>query len=128
VVRDFREKYRERYGYLPDEGSGEDSREGVGDSRLVEIVNVRLEARGIRERPPLPVIGREGGGEPYETRDCILGNGEDRVETPVFRRKDLPADFRGRGPTVVEDSGSTMVIPPGASFRVDVHGNLEVTI
>jgi len=112
IMEDFRRSYLDRYGYsVP------------GDE--IEIVNIRLEARGARERPPLPVISDEGSGRPYTTRECLF---DEWIETPVYRRRDIPPGYREHGPAVIEDRGSTIVVPPGAGFITDVHGNLEVGV
>ncbi len=121
IGEEFRRSYLERYGYAVEDAG-------------MEIVNLRLEARGMRDRPPLPLISDNGmgaserSGEAYTCRDCLFEGREEAMETPVFRRIDLPAGFTNHGPAVVEDEGSTIVIPVGASFEVDAHGNLEVLV
>ena len=50
------------------------------------------------------------------------------VETPFYRRAHLPAGARLAGPTIVEEDGSTVVIPPGARGAVDPAGNLVLEL
>jgi len=117
----FEREYTDRYGYLPE---GE-----------VEFVNLRLEARGKREVPPLPVISEERvmgsddrverRNEPCTHRNCLFG---EYIETPVFRRNDLGMGFQLQGPAIIEDRGSTTVVPPGAEFSVDEYGNILIRV
>ncbi|MCK4613561.1 MAG: hydantoinase/oxoprolinase family protein [Thermoplasmata archaeon] len=111
VKREFGKIYLKRYGYSI---TGEE-----------EIVNIRLEVRGKRCLPPLPVISDEAPNGPYGHRDCLFG---EWIEVPVFRRGELGAGFLHKGVAIIEDKGSTIVLPPGTSFRVDVHGNIEVRV
>ena len=50
------------------------------------------------------------------------------VETPFHRRAHLPAGARLAGPAIVEEDGSTIVIPPGARGAVDPAGNLVLDL
>lgn len=111
LLRRFEEEYTNGYGYSLD---GE-----------VEIVNIRLEARGGRSTFPPPEIPDNRSNEPYHRKDCLFG---EWMEVPVFRRKDLGPGFDHSGACVVEDVGSTMVIPPRSRSVMDRHGNLEVMI
>ena len=50
------------------------------------------------------------------------------VETPFYRRAHLPAGARLPGPAIIEEDGSTTVIPPGARGTVDPAGNLVLDL
>ena len=50
------------------------------------------------------------------------------METPFYRRAHLPAGARLPGPAIVEEDGSTTVIPPGARGTVDPAGNLVLDL
>jgi N-methylhydantoinase A len=41
-----------------------------------------------------------------------------------YRRDDLPAGFRGKGPAVIDEYGSTTVVNSSFDFEVDDLGNL----
>ena len=107
----FQREYTNAYGYSLD---GE-----------AEIVNIRLEARGCRFRFPLPEISGEHTNEPYDRKECLFG---EWMEVPIFRRIDLGSGFSHSGACIVEDVGSTAVIPSGSKVMVDRHGNLEVRV
>ncbi|MBS0563328.1 MAG: hydantoinase/oxoprolinase family protein [Proteobacteria bacterium] len=49
-------------------------------------------------------------------------------ETPVYRRDHLPADAAFRGPAVVEQMDTTIVIEPPDAVATDGEGNLLITI
>jgi N-methylhydantoinase A len=50
------------------------------------------------------------------------------IETPVYRRDDLPLGAAFDGPAIIEQLDATTVIEPGNSVRMDNLGNLVVTI
>ena len=49
-------------------------------------------------------------------------------DTPVYRREQLGVGAEFEGPAIVEQLDSTTVIEPGDHVRVDVLGNLEITV
>jgi N-methylhydantoinase A/oxoprolinase/acetone carboxylase beta subunit len=49
-----------------------------------------------------------------------------RVTTRVYTRDLLPPGMPVAGPALVEEPGTTTVVPPGFSAVCDVHGNLLV--
>ena len=70
--------------------------------------------------------GNGGPGDPVGWRSAWFGGGF--VDTPCYRRACLPADTRLPGPAIVEEDGSTTVIPPGARGAVDPAGNLVLEL
>jgi N-methylhydantoinase A len=50
------------------------------------------------------------------------------VDTPVYPRTALVPGRAYRGPAVVEEEGSTLVVGPAAEFRVLASGNLRVDL
>jgi N-methylhydantoinase A len=51
---------------------------------------------------------------------------DDCVEVPVYARASLLPGMSFVGPAVVEQSDSTLVVPPRRSVRVDAYTNLLV--
>ena len=96
----------------------------------IEVVNLRLRALGSPEKPDfprLPPADREIPG------DALLG--EDRVyfDRNAVRAKVIARDKLGcenifRGPAIVVEYSSTIVVPPFASAEVDAYGNLIITL
>jgi N-methylhydantoinase A len=111
----FHERHRTRYGHAyPEEP--------------VELVTVRLRARGVVEPPdlrPEPVPGTVADAV-RETRPVAFG-GTDH-ETRVYDRAALPTGGTFDGPAVVEGAESTVVVRPGQAARVDEYGSLVVEV
>ena len=96
----------------------------------VEIVNVRLRARGIPEKPKLQEIERAGTQWPKDAfleERSVVFDGE-QVSTMIFLRDRLKAGHLIQGPAVVVEYSSTIVIPPFARGEMDSFGNLVLEI
>jgi N-methylhydantoinase A len=50
------------------------------------------------------------------------------VSTPVYRRDLLKSGNVFHGPALVEEHASTTVVQPGDTVRVDLYGNLQISI
>lgn len=94
----------------------------------VELVTVRVLARVPRAsaaafdpRPQIVADARRLG-----TRPAYFGAGHGVLETPVVTRGML-ADADGRGPLLVQEPDSSIVVPPGCTARLDRFGSVEVT-
>jgi N-methylhydantoinase A len=57
-------------------------------------------------------------------RRLVVFDGHGAVSTPCWQRGALAPDQRLAGPLVVEEFGSTTVVPPGFTLTVDRLGNL----
>lgn len=88
----------------------------------VEIVSVRVVAQG-RDRP-LPDTGRVLGAAkangraaaPATRRPAWLWPGQDSIA--IHARHDIGPETRVIGPAVIEEAGTTLVIPPGWSAEL----------
>ncbi|RMG58958.1 MAG: hydantoinase/oxoprolinase family protein, partial [Deltaproteobacteria bacterium] len=94
--------------------------------RRVEVVNVRLRARGVPEKPRL--VPEEVTERPIPD-GAILGTRKvlfrgDWLETTVFEREKLLPGNEFSGPAIVVEYSSTIVVPPGWSVSVDGFSNL----
>jgi N-methylhydantoinase A/oxoprolinase/acetone carboxylase beta subunit len=89
----------------------------------VEAVSWRVRATG-----PAPDIGwpavTAGRGEPYAVAPAFFGT--DWVDTPRYRRADLPP--RLDGPALIVDAASTLVVPPAARVELLGDGSLRMTL
>jgi N-methylhydantoinase A len=97
----------------------------------VEVVNVRLRAVGRLHRGERGAAARSGGparpAEPVATRLVGFGPGkDDRYEVPVYARETFVQNTRFTGPAIVEQSDSTLLIPPRRGVRADAYGNLLI--
>lgn len=100
------------------------------EGQTVEVVNLRLRARGVPRKPSFRKLNK-GGKKPSE--DAIVGQREvvfDRqpVMTTIIARDKLKAGNRLPGPCIVAEYSSTIVIPPFAHGTVDPYGNIIMDI
>jgi N-methylhydantoinase A len=111
IERAFGEVYAARYG--------------AATGRAIEIVSYRLAAWGLSDKPQLPAIDRAGrslAAAGSGTRFGVFGGVERQVT--VFDRDRLPTGQVVNGPALVEEGGSTSVVPPGWSAELDPVGCL----
>ena len=94
------------------------------DEQDVELVNLRVQAIGEANRPEV-LEQRVGGraGAPASNRK-VYWAGKGWVDCDIFNRAELVLEQIVRGPSVIEEYGSTAVIPPEWSARTDKYGNL----
>jgi len=92
----------------------------------VELVHARIVLRGARGATAL----RAGVGTPVsaapESRTIIIEG--QRHDAAVFARAALPTGFSARGPALVQEAGSTLVVGPEGRFEVLASGNILVEI
>ncbi len=100
------------------------------DDDPVELVNVRVMARGRDPRPP--VLPRSNGrpGAAQGTRPVYFGPGFGWTDTPVcLSRADLDLDRTPRhGPLIVEEYDATTIVPPGCTVWRDTSDNLMLEV
>ena len=115
IRQDFLSAYRSIYGYA--------------STDEVEIVNVRLRARGLSGQnldfaalKSEQLSGRQGD---LGSRRIYFNREADWVETPILQRAALTAPTAG--PLVLQSTDTTIVVPPGASAAPDRASNVVVT-
>ena len=113
LVDRFHAEHERRYGH-------------ADRSEPVELVTLRLRARGVVGTPDLPTPTTAGTVDDAirEVRPVVY-DGE-RRETRVYDRGALPAEAGFDGPAVVEGAESTVVVHPGQTAEVDRDGNIVV--
>jgi N-methylhydantoinase A len=116
----FREEYRREFD------SSHHRLYGYSDPRRpTEIVNLRVVASGLTEKPALPQSReRVSRPRPASVRPARF-NGRD-LPTRFYIWEHLTSGSRANGPAVVTGPEATTVIPPGLAFRVDRFGNLII--
>ncbi len=91
----------------------------------VEIVALRVQAVGELHRPRLKTTPRAGVGNPAPTGSRqVYWRASGWIECPTFDRSTLGDGDRVTGPAIVEEYGSTYVVPEGWSATVDHFGNI----
>jgi N-methylhydantoinase A len=106
---------------------GHERRYGHADyDEPIELVTLRLRARGVVETPNLETVHKKGTIEEAmrETRSVIYDGKE--YETTIYERSELPATASFDGPAVIEGKESTVVVHPDQQVEVDIDGNLIV--
>jgi N-methylhydantoinase A len=90
----------------------------------VELVNLRVQAIGEKQRPH---IGEDRSvrpmAEPFGQR-AVYWRLVGWVDAPLYRRTELASGQCVAGPAIIEEYGSTVVVPPDWSARRDGYGNL----
>lgn len=90
----------------------------------VELVNLRVQAIGEQHRPRIAM--RSGTSEPARpvTERDVFWKGAGWVRCPIFARDALAVDQEVSGPAIIEEYGSTVVVPGRWAARADAYGNL----
>ncbi len=90
----------------------------------VELVNLRVQAVGEASRPATQEYPGGASEAPPSSRRAIFFRGPGWVECPIYDRTSLARGQKVAGPTVIEEYGSTVVVPPGWAAHPDAFGNL----
>ena len=110
AVDAFHEKHQKMYGYYDGEAP-------------VEFVNFRVVGIGRQEKIFLKKIEKTKGEPPVkEVRDIFF---DEVLKTPVYNRETLQYKDCIKGPAVVEEMESTVLLPPNWCITVDEYGNLR---
>ena len=90
----------------------------------VEVVSLRVQAVGRVHRPGIrPLESGGGGAAPVAYRRVYWRDGG-WIECGIWRRRDLGVGASVTGPAIVEEYGSTTVVPESWRSTVDRYGNL----
>ena len=96
----------------------------------VEIYGLRVTGTGVMETPAFHEIEGDEGveGALKDERDAYFGATDAFVTVDVYERESLGPGAEIRGPAIVEQMDSTVVLHPGDVARVDRIGNLIVEV
>ena len=93
----------------------------------VELVNLRVRAVGTQSRPQIkPVDDAGSAAAPFGGRK-VYWRSTGRIDVPLYHRTELALDQRIDGPAIIEEYGSTIVVPPLWSLHKDRFRNLILT-
>ncbi len=136
--QEFHPEMRGKSGFIREEFMGEvmarfhklhERAYGHHDSgRRVQLVTLRVRARGITKKPGLPRL-EEGRRDPSGARVAekeMVFRGR-RVRGRLYRRELLRAGNVLLGPALISEFSATTLLPPGFRCRVDSRGNLILT-
>lgn len=90
----------------------------------VEIINwkARLTVKLSKKQEPSPIVDVFEATPPRHSRTCFFG-GKDGVPTPIFKPADLQVGMKIKGPAIVEEPTTTLVVYPGMSAQISGAGN-----
>jgi N-methylhydantoinase A len=116
-IEGFHGLHEKKYGYR-------------NQDKTVEIVNLRLRARGI---PDKPTFEKSQISSEKLADEALMGEKEvvfdyKPAKTQIFDREKLVSGNRVSGPAVLAEYSSTIVVPPFAEASVDDYGNLIMEI
>jgi N-methylhydantoinase A/oxoprolinase/acetone carboxylase beta subunit len=92
--------------------------------RAVEVVNLRVVASGLADKPRLPKarVLKTSKPVPVAVRRARFSG---RVhQTATYQWEQLAAGAKAKGPAVIMGAEATAVVPPGWAFHVDRMGNV----
>jgi len=93
--------------------------------RVVEVVNLRVQAVGRTEKPelaPQPLLADDGASALLGHRTAVVGGGE--AEMALYDRARLRPGTAFSGPALVLQMDSTLFVPPGWTVQVDAEQHI----
>lgn len=116
-IEGFHGLHEKKYGYR-------------NQDKTVEIVNLRLRARGV---PDKPTFEKSQVSSKKPIAEALLGQREvvfdfKPAKTQIINREKLLSGNKISGPAVLVEYSSTIVMPPFAEASVDEYGNLIMDI
>jgi N-methylhydantoinase A len=118
IVEDFHRRHEELYAYH--------------DTVETEMINVRVAACGRVTPPTRKAVG---GGLDLDAAACLKGQRDvyyeengGFVSTPIYDGDRLSAGSTIDGPAVIEESTTTIVVPPAAHLEVTEYGDYMMTL
>ncbi|HMB86846.1 MAG TPA: hydantoinase/oxoprolinase family protein [Methylomirabilota bacterium] len=90
----------------------------------VEVVNLRVQLRGVRPRVPLVEVAVGTGAKATGARRIWLDGRP--AQAQVYERAGLGQGDRVIGPAIVEQADTTVLVPAGDAATVDRFGNLLI--
>lgn len=96
------------------------ARYGAATGAAIEIVSYRLAAWGLSDKPQLPAAdqaGRSLQAAAIGSRAVVFDGREHEVM--IFARERLPLGEAVKGPALIEEGGSTTVVPPAWTAALD---------
>jgi N-methylhydantoinase A len=97
---------------------------------VIELIRFNATVSGHTDAVTLPAMVSNGhfpGGQPVSERPVYF-QGHGLIDTPIYRRDDLPAGFAETGPLIVEEVSSTTVVHPGQRLEVGSIGVMTVDL
>ncbi|MGJ4851301.1 hydantoinase/oxoprolinase family protein [Bacillota bacterium Meth-B3] len=111
ICRTFHEEHEKNYGHCD-------------RTQEIELVNFRLSAIGLRDKPALTRSNRAAHRLAPKARREVYFTREGFQDCPIYDKDSLPLRAVFRGPAVVEQMDTTVVIAPCWRCEIDEWGNI----
>ena len=125
IIVPFNQNHEETFHKLHEKTYGYSSRD-----KLVEIVNIRLRARGLPDKPQFPKSKPTKkdipSGAIIDKKPVIFDSKKEQAI--ILDRDKLICGNLIKGPAIVVEYSSTIVIPPFATGEIDGYGNIIISI
>ena len=94
----------------------------------VELVNFHLAAIQKIAKPDFRTLHKSGRAlsDALRSHRCVDFDVEGMHDTPIYERRLLEPGHALRGPAIVEEPDTTIVVPPSNRLTVDDYGNLRI--
>ena len=89
--------------------------------------SVRLTAVGVTDKPNIPTFSRSTSRPPIKGRRKAFFDGR-FVVTPIYDGSSMRAGHRVKGPAVIEEPFTTIVLHPEQEATLDRHGNYRIEL
>jgi N-methylhydantoinase A len=115
---------RERFDSIHDRSFGH-----AAPNEPLEMVNIRLAARGIRQKLKMPAVASGGDApKPRTARKVCLESADRFDDCPVYARDTLAAGMEIEGPALIEEYGSTTVMFDGDRAKISGTGEIIIQV
>lgn len=102
----FENDYRRRYGH-------------ADATNPAEFQALHLSAFARLKQPDIAHLPRPRNSDSPPTKRAVyFGNAGGMIETTILKRSGLAPGYRGAGPAIIEEYGSTTVVWPGDHFEI----------
>jgi N-methylhydantoinase A len=89
--------------------------------------SLRLTAVGVTEKPKLPTVGRASGALPRKGKRRAYFDGS-FTEVPIYNGSAMRVGHKVRGPAIIEEPFTTIVLHPDQQATLDRYGNYHITV
>ena len=94
---------------------------------MIELIRFNVTVVGASQIPKLKNIAKGKVPAPLQKRPVYFkGNGY--IPCPVYGRGSLPSGGRLKGPAVIEEQDSTILLHPGNELQVNSKGVITITL
>ena len=112
ITKVFSDRYQKTFGFKP--------------SGKIEIASIKVEVYGTNIRIPEIKIERESGNSLDSSTNHEIFFENEYCRVPFLSRSSIPIDKKKRGPAMIYDEYSSILIEPGFSFTNNEFGHLII--